>query len=322
MTNKSILFLLVCGLVGVGFVLGRQIKEQWNGYTAVQKALPQTGFVPHANPGSDVVSSRRALEVKNLPEGERPIAVQRPRPLGKLSKEEVFQHRTDAVKNSIFQAEDYQPSPEVFGQIVSYKPWIALNVCRTPQKTSETNGPSEEDRFIANPTLLVAVEYPFLFDHSYRHWCTEDTTNLMPQSISYHPQKKEITVTYKKFPFPTLRANSYSFYTFNGINARDLGYPFAFVDLAQTTLRMRFSQPDNISTQVVEFQNFIHLGGSCKVKGGCNNGSPRQPALEFRTDPFENAQPSKEILVKLWKEKPSSPHDPADLTERIIVAEP
>lgn len=322
MTNKFILFLLLGGLVIVGFVLGRQVNKQWINYTAAKKTLSQASFAPRPNPGADFVPSHRALEVKDLPEGEHPIPVQYPQPLGKLSKEEVFKHRIDAVKNSIFQADDYQPSPEVFGQIVSYKPWIALNVCRTPQNTSETDGPSEEDRFIGNPTLLVAVEYPFLFEHFYRHLCTDDTINLVPQSISYHPQKKEITVTYKKFPFPTIRANSYAFYTFNGVNARDLGYPFAYVDLARTTLDMQFSQPNNISTHVIEFQNFIHLGGSCKVSGGCNNGSPRQPALEFRTDPFENAQPSKEILVKLWKEKPSSPQDPADLTERIIVAEP
>ena len=30
--------------------------------------------------------------------------------------------------------------------------------------------------------------------------------------------------------------------------------------------------------------NFIHLGSSCKVKGGCNNGSPRQEFVEFKND--------------------------------------
>lgn len=322
MKNQHVLLFLLWGLVIVGILLGWQLKIQWEKHStppappAVQTSVPRAVNGPLAPQ-----TKQEPVPLKEITH-ERPVYVHRPYNLGEFSKEEVFKHRVEAVKDSIFDERGYVPSEEVFGGIVSYKPWIATNVCRTAADTLEVNGPSEEDRFIGNPTLLVAVEYPFSFNRFDPRLCTEDSVNLLPQQIAFNPSENEITVTYKKFPFSTIRTNKHAFYAFNGVNARDLGYPFAYVDLNKTTLDMQFVSEDNISTRVVEFQNFIHVGGSCGVSGGCNNGSPRQPFLEFRTDPFENEEPSKEIFVKLWKEKPASAQDPADLVERIVVAEP
>ena len=76
---------------------------------------------------------------------------------------------------------------------------------------------------------------------------------------------------------------------------------------------------DNLGTSVHEFQNYIHVGGSCGREGGCNNGSPRQSFSEFKSNATKYNYQNREIYIKLWKSMPTSPQSPADITERIIL---
>ena len=127
-----------------------------------------------------------------------------------------------------------------------------------------------------------------------------------------------IIVKYYHLPFTT--NNNPSFYTFNGVNARDLGYKYAYLDKKKSTYDVDFISSDNLSTGIQEFQNFIHLGSSCRHEGGCNNGSPRQHFLEFKSNETSYNYENRYIQIKLWKNKPKSPEDPADITERIILS--
>lgn len=249
------------------------------------------------------------------------IPVNEPTELSYKTKDEIYELRKHFFDLSIFKNSKYKPSEEVFGEIESSKPWVANDVC----KDEETNmvkidGPSEESRFINNPALLVAIEYPFYFSrYPSISWCTDRSTTLIPSEISYNGELKEIDVTYDKLPFTT-QGND-SFYMFNGLNARDLGYKWAYIDLSKTTYDIDFSEEENISNQVIEFQNFLHLGGSCRHESGCNNGSPRQSFLEFKNNNDTYEYSNKEIYIKLWKNKPSSPLDVPDITEKIILKE-
>ena len=126
-----------------------------------------------------------------------------------------------------------------------------------------------------------------------------------------------IIVKYYHLPFTT--NNNPSFYMFNGVNARDLGYKYAYLDKKKSTYDVDFISSDNLSTGIQEFQNFIHLGSSCGHEGGCNNGSPRQHFLEFKSNETSYNYENRYIQIKLWKNKPKSPEDPADITERIIL---
>ena len=84
---------------------------------------------------------------------------------------------------------------------------------------------------------------------------------------------------------------------------------------------LNFVNSNNIGNSVVEFQNFLHTGGSCKHSSGCNNGSPFQHMLHFE-NPHVDSMPyknNKEIYIKLWKNKPNSKYDTPDIVERIII---
>ena len=251
-----------------------------------------------------------------LPDSDVDVDVNYPVSLSYKSKEGIYALRKKYVQKSIFNIQNYQPSDEVFGQIVSGKPWYSLEICKDINtKLAKVEGASEEARFLVNPTMLVAIEYPFLWsDTDNSEFCNSSVNQLIPTRISYSKSKNEITVNYAKLPFS---ANEPYFYDFNGVNANDLGYKYVYVDLSKSTFKPRFTNSsNNVSTRVQEFQNFIHLGSSCRHEGGCNNGSPRQPNLEFNMNQGEGRA---EIYIKLWRTKPASEKQEADITEKIVI---
>lgn len=244
------------------------------------------------------------------------ITVNQPIALGGKTKAQIYALRKKYVQKSIFASANYKPSDEVFGEIVDGKPWLSVDVCEKIEGQPLIGGASEESRFIANPALLVAIEYPFFqLPSTDPDFCAEQRTKMIPQSIRYIADKKTIVVTYENLPFST--RDKSTFYTFNGLNARDLGYKYVHIDNRKSNYRPDFTENDNISSGVKEFQNYIHTGGSCKQPGGCNNGSPRQSFLEFRNDSMRYRYNNRVIYIKLWKNMPASPDSQSDITEVI-----
>lgn len=243
-------------------------------------------------------------------------------PLAYLSgkpKSAIYRLRKKYVAQSLFANPNYQPSEAVFGGIVDGKPWIDANPCSIDgSKRQGTNGFSEESRFITNPNMLVAIEYPFSFSNQPNNWCEDSINQLVPQEINYSKEKNEIIVVYNQLPFMAPVGKKW-FYVFNGLNARDFGYKYAYVDNTKSTYKPQYTDSTNISNSVVEFQNYIHLGGSCGYESGCNNGSPRQTYLEFQDNFTEYKYQYREIYIKLWKNRPASKNSPADITERIVL---
>lgn len=243
------------------------------------------------------------------------INLQAPIALSGKSKQEIYNLRKRAVANSIFRNSNYEPSNEVFGGIEDYKPWISMNACYIDNKAVVT-GPSEEARFILNPTILVAIEYV------YGAYCKEGgyVPNLQAKSVKYSKARNEITVVYEKLPNETLSNGTE--YSFNGINARDLGYKYAYIDKSRSTYDLIFTDKDtNISTTIAQFQDFLHTGGSCRHESGCNNGSPHQPMLDFENSHAKNTpyKQNKVIYIKLWKKMPNTLQDKPDIAEKIII---
>lgn len=74
--------------------------------------------------------------------------------------------------------------------------------------------------------------------------------------------------------------------------------------------------PDNITENVEMFRDYIHVGGSCKYVGGCNNLSPMQndKMITLKAIPAE-------INLKLWKKQPRDKYSKADMYYRIIFKE-
>ena len=95
-----------------------------------------------------------------------------------------------------------------------------------------------------------------------------------------------------------------------GLNARDLGYKYVYATKAQNVI---FDSQRNISNTVHEFRDFIHLGGSCGYKDGCNNGSPYQSELDYKYSDYPST-----MEFKLWKQRPEDINAKSDINYRII----
>lgn len=252
----------------------------------------------------------------HLSDDYQSINVKQPIPLSYKSKAEVYAIRKTAVNESIFKNPNYIPSNEVFGQIEDGKPWISMNGCMLIEEgKSIITGESEESRFILNPSALVMINYPF------GAWCKqgEYQPSLHVKEIKYSQEKKEIVVIYERLNKETLTNNAY--FELCGINARDLGYKYVYVDKSKSTYDLQFVNGNNVGNNTAEFQDFLHTGGSCGHESGCNNGSPNQPMLQFENSHQAGTQykKNKEIYIKLWKNRPSTPYQEPDMIERIII---
>ncbi len=245
------------------------------------------------------------------------ITVNPPAALSYLTKKKIYEIRKHYVAQSIFENPNYEPSEFVFGQIEDNKPWMRATVCgRMEDGKYDISGVSEESRFINNPTMLVALEYPFSVTNPNYKDCDSPQAILLPKSISYNGKTNEITVVYRNLPV-VIQNNS--FYQFNGINAKDFGYDYFYLDKSKSTYQPAFLNENNPSKNVIQFQNFIHLGTSCRHESGCNNGSPRQTSLEFTYKSERYTTQNAKLYLKLWKNPPLSPDIPADINEIIII---
>ena len=122
----------------------------------------------------------------------------------------------------------------------------------------------------------------------------------------------QIEITYK-----TLIQTNGGAYEINGVNAKDFGYNYIYLDKSKSTYNINFVSNDNISTSVKDINNFIHLGGSCRVEGGCNNLSPERRDLKFTPSTVAAGVSNPSLYIKLWKSMPSSPNDEADLNVKF-----
>lgn len=291
----------------------RQAWETWKNERAAQQPSAQL-------PSSSKKQPAPKRPQVTLSSTSGPVEINPLISLSGKTRKEIFELRKLFVQESIFHIPGYTPSAEVYGQIEDRKPWIAVTFCYLRDEPFPTQGPSEETRFINNPAILIGLESNLLvLDPEDAHllnksFCTSPAANYIPKKIYYDADDKEITVIYPKPSF--FSKSSAEFFFFNGKNARDLGYDYAYLDLSRSRTQAKFAQAVNITNRVHKFQDFFHTGGRCRVPGGCNNGSPNQPELNFNEN-FQ-ARQKQVFYFKLWRKRPSSPEDPADIYEKMV----
>jgi hypothetical protein len=228
------------------------------------------------------------------------------------TKAEIYDIRKNFVAQSLFKNPSYRPSEAVFGQIEDGKPWRGLirEVCSNDAKYA-SYGDSEESRFINNPSALIMLDGGLPSDQEVFP-CGREMF-LLPESITYYKKENtlKIRIPMKKF-LETLQKNSRINFQIKGLNARDLGYEWAYVD---SYSNVNFENKARVHIEPHQFKDFIHVGQSCGIAGGCNNGSPRQEELVFFIYPV---QPAK-MHFKLWKKKPGYRYktDKADLNVEL-----
>lgn len=243
-----------------------------------------------------------------------------------LTKKQIFDIRKNHVKNSLFSKEDYEPDTRVFGAIADSKPWWGTVTCGKLNYKGDYHerieGASKVSAQINNPDALVGLSLPFLpWDLGYnKEFCTADYSKFLPISIQYSEENNLIIAKYKltknflKFRASVNRRNTRYPIQLSGLNALDFGYDYVYA--YDTKNISMFDQNNNVTDDLKIFRDYIHLGGSCKYKDGCNNISPMQNDLMFTV----TALPA-EINLKLWKKKPMNKYIKADMYYRIQFTE-
>lgn len=243
-----------------------------------------------------------------------------------LTKKQIFDIRKNHVKNSLFSKEDYEPDTRVFGAIADSKPWWGTVTCGKLNYKGDYHerieGASKVSAQMNNPDALVGLSLPFLpWDLGYnKEFCTADYSKFLPISIQYSEENNLIIAKYKltknflKFRASVNRRNTRYPIQLSGLNALDFGYDYVYA--FDTKNISMFDQNNNVTDDLKIFRDYIHLGGSCKYKDGCNNISPMQNDLMFTV----TALPA-EINLKLWKKKPMNKYVKADMYYRIQFTE-
>lgn len=243
-----------------------------------------------------------------------------------LTKQQIYNIRKNHVKNSLFAKANYEPDNSVFGSIVDNKPWWGTVTCGQLNYKGDNHekieGPSKVSAQINNPDALVGLSLPFLpWEYNYnQEFCTGEYGRFLPLSIQYGKKDNLIVTKYKLTEkFLKFRASVNGKMTrypiqLSGLNAKDFGYDYVYIfDLKNVSM---FSEHNNITEDVKRFTDYIHLGGSCGYKDGCNNISPLQSDKMFTVYRLPA-----EINLKLWKKKPANQYMKADMYYRIILDE-
>lgn len=240
-----------------------------------------------------------------------------------LSKQQIFNIRKQHVKNSLFDKENYEPNSAVFGSIVDKKPWWGSIKCNQLNYKGDYHeniqGPSKVSVQMNNPNALVGLSMPYIpWDiGTNKEFCTSDYSTFSPISLQYDEKDKLIIAKYyltKNFlKLRTKVNNRYTRYLIqlSGLNARDFGYDYMYI-FDTKNIKM-YSDYNNATKDISTFRDYIHQGGSCKYKDGCNNISPMQNDLIFSI----KGLPA-EINIKLWKKKPINKYVQADMYYKII----
>ncbi len=262
------------------------------------------------------------------------VALQPPLELDDRSAAAILHLRRQAVGlDPQLVAGEYRPSREVF-RIADGAPWWGMAGQYYYGKGERSvEGPAEESRFILNPYLLVGADFSGLSIWSNGEralaWDKARITErdlatpgfpftCLPTSLRWWPRQARGEVIYdvstclaalNRWTLYPLAVADASF-DLVAYNARDLalGYLYASPSDSQN-LSM-----DNAAETPIAIPHYIHRGSSCGFPGGCNNMSPRVPALcgvQIERLPAR-------AVIRLWRTRPASADEPGDMTFVLV----
>ncbi|MDQ7822720.1 MAG: hypothetical protein RDV48_08015 [Candidatus Eremiobacteraeota bacterium] len=252
------------------------------------------------------------------------IPLSPPVELDYLTRNEIFSLRRAAMKkHPSFIPASYEPSEGVFGGIVDRKPWWGmLGVYYYSFGEKCTEGPSEESRFIVNPYLLVGVRESCSYDLAKFGRKSLKPEDFSPRALAleWSSDGTEGKVTYdvsrfwKKFD-DLLKKEHIRFQNEDikelyliAYNARDLGFPFLYVDASRCR---NVIIPDN---RLVGIPQYIHLAYNCGNPEGVNNMSPYCSQLIVRLKDLPAY-----VETRLWRSAPRQVNEKADVTFGIMM---
>lgn len=247
------------------------------------------------------------------------IRVNSPRELDSQSLYQIFYIRKNMINQyPILKTANKNPSTSLaFRQIVPFKKWWGVKgmLCYASGNLS-TEGMSEESRFIDNPFALIAIEEGNAL-HLMNKQSNCPTSYIKLKRLNFNTKTNTFNAVFNVSDHLNTIKKIAPHYphelslSFNGLNAVDFKFFYAHaIDLKN----ILFKKQPNISSDIYMLKNFIHLGNSCGYRGGCNNGSPYQPALIFKISKFPAS-----ATFHLWQTNPSSTSASPDIIYKIVI---
>lgn len=239
------------------------------------------------------------------------------------SKADIYDLRKRYVRHSMFKSDNYEPNEDVFGRLSDGKYWLGTENlrCRAiPNNAAHISaGDSYVSRLINNPAFLIGVDLSMGWNtpepKKYRV-CSDKKMLLIPNSISYSRDLNMITAV---IPVNKIVIGVESPYILNGLNARDLGFKYGYVFNKEN---IEFANENSsIDKELYTFKDYLSVGNSCGIEGGCNNIFQRHNNLMFYfRDENEHTFRGGTAIIdfKLWKEKPASVLAKPDMYYRLI----
>lgn len=239
------------------------------------------------------------------------------------SKADIYDLRKRYVNRSMFKSDNYEPNEEVFGRLSDGKYWLGTENlrCRAiPNNAAHISaGDSYVSRLINNPAFLIGVDLSMGWNtpepEKYRV-CSDKKMLLIPNSISYSRDLNMITAV---IPVNKIVIGVESPYILNGLNARDLGFKYGYVFNKEN---IEFTDKNSsIDKELYTFKDYLSVGNSCGIEGGCNNIFQRHNNLMFYFgDEYRLRLDSTRAIIdfKLWKEKPASVLAKPDMYYRLL----
>lgn len=259
------------------------------------------------------------------------VTLSEPVDLNQLTREEIYTLREEAIDQYPWLvAGNYSPSDTVFSGIEDRVPWWGTKghfFYGSGDRSIE--GPAEESRFIMNPYLLVAAEFPGLSIWTNRRsgqfWnirvITEQTLDLSnfplyikPEKLEWWPVISRAEAIYDVSRYLKI-ANDWSNYHLGvsdayfeliAYNARDLNLNYLYLSY-EDSFNIYKRDPPEVALPI---KHYLHKGDSCGYPGGCNNMSPYTPEI---TDIRITRLPARAIIY-LWKENPQLISQDPDMT--------
>lgn len=171
-----------------------------------------------------------------------------------------------------------------------------------------------------NPNALVGLSLAYLpWDVEQTHsFCTSEYSKYTPLSLKYN-EKDNLIIAKYDLPeeFLNVRVNIDGQskripVQLSGLNALDFGYRYVWA-FDSKNIKMLHQDEKAVLDEVIQFRDYVHLGGSCRYEGGCNNISPMQQELMLTITNLPA-----EIDLKLWKKEPMNKFHKADFYYKIV----
>ena len=245
-------------LVLVIYIIGR---IGWILYEETIRKTPE----PVQTATSTVSQKPEKRVYKPLPDSGEVInfPVNAPMCFNDKTKQDIYDLRKTFVADSPLYPDNYEPSEEVFGQIVSSKPWYGKysRPCKPTAESDISRGDSLLSTAINNPNALIApfeaVTYKAFAQET--DFCrAHDGIMFIPRSIKYFPGRKLLEIVYPVSDVMTGK-NKYKekfWLQLLALNARDAGFNYvtavsfengAFYDSIWDNYTKTYNKNSNIS---------------------------------------------------------------------------